>query len=154
MLLLIPANLLSQSSPVPSYSTSAASARPIRLNPLSNVVRLTWIRTALSWFSCPVTRTQVHATGTPRLLPRGGDPQGTTGGREGAREATRFSTPVRFGPSKPPRDYRLGPLWRPKKGTDRCETPIRTPHSPMELVRHGNPPLRLRELEADPSRAP
>ncbi len=45
-------------------------------------------------FSCPVMRTHVHATGTPRLLRGEGIRQGTTGGREGAGEATSFSTPT------------------------------------------------------------
>ncbi len=40
--------------------------------------------------------------------------------------------------------------FRDKKGTELCETPIKTPHPPMELLRHVTPPVQLREMEADP----
>ncbi len=74
-------------------------------------------------------RTHVHATGTPRLLRGEGTRKRTTGCREGAGEATTVVSLVHYA-------LRHGIA------------------AAMELFRHVNRPVRLRELEADPSRAP
>ncbi len=49
------------------------------------------MHTPFKFFSYPVMRTHVQATGTPRLLRGEETRKGTTGGREGAGESTIFS---------------------------------------------------------------